>query len=179
MKTLPELQEIYLESRNQRDFEALYRAVKDLARRQAVGKLKASRVKYPLSQVTEDATADFMMMYLKNPNWRCIGFYTRIGLAVKNTIGGPTKSATAKHIHGKCGILTGMEPAREDKTPPADIMEVLEDDKDRKDILLWVYHSNTLRGFLKGLEAYKSVQWIVDNYPGLHGLYFKTRYKYG
>ena len=176
MKTLPELQEIYLESRSQRDFEALYRSVKELAYKIALGKVRKDG---NIQEVAGDATARFMMMYIKYPLWKCTSFRVRVGRDVQSIICIPLRTSTAKHIHGKCGILTGMEPAREEKALPADIMEVLEDDKDRKDILLWVYHSDTLRGFLKGLEAYKTVQWIMDNYDGLHGLYFKTRYKYG
>ena len=175
--TLPELQAEYLTTRTKADFNALYLGVQGLARKIAIGKAKGKNL--DLDQITGDATADFMMMYIKNPVWQCRGFYVLIGLAVIETISRPTKTKTAKHIYGKCGILTGMEPAREDKTPPADIMEVLEDDKDRKAILLWVYHSNTFRGFIKGMTEIKKRQWIADNIAGLHGLYFNTRYKYG
>jgi len=180
-KELEVLQDRYLQERTEVYFNELYRKIYLLARMITIRKLKRAGV-YDVDKVeivSSDASSMFMMQYVKKPEWRCQYFQTRLSNDVfhclhnKNKCNDYTFYAKNKPLNDK---ILFIPKQIETKT---DIMDILQEDKQRSTILLSVYKVNTIESFLIELSHIKSIAWIKENIKALIKLYNLTRVKHG
>ena len=180
LKTLLELQEIYVQDRTREAYNELYRAVLVLSKGITTNKLKKAKCydRDKANLYALDATAQFMMMYVKNPDWRCKFFKTRLAMDVFHVLHNKSK-CNDYSFYANTTVFTGRETVEETVRQAICIMDVLKEDKDSKAILLLNYKSDTFRLFLLNLGEIKPIWWIRENLKGLESLYKHTRIENG
>lgn len=139
-------------------------------------KLTKSGVTYPIYKMDElshDASIRFIEQYIKNDNYICIQFSTRLNhealFALYN------KKTKTKDQH-ETALYDNVEVQVESKEDDRFVIEdIMSDTTYWRNVLQDCYRATSFKKFLLTINQYVSVQWIVDHVKRLKKLYKNTR----
>lgn len=171
-----QLQNKYIESRKEADFNTLYKYVLHYAKGSISSRLKKAGIydEAKAEGFAVTATNNFMIMYRK-PEWVCNHFNTRFGLSIRDVLYNKHR-ANDRFYYDHNTEMIGGDTTSKEKQEPVDIMILLEDDKDRTNILMAVYKARTFRGFVLTVCEIKGRSWVENNAVQVYTLYRCTRH---
>ena len=159
-----ELQAEYLETRNERAFNALWQEVQGIAVSLLYSRIRNTQAFIDVEEKATDATNNFMGMYLKNDSWKCSAFAYRINCDVKDVL----YNKKQKKIDAEINIPPNYKIIQQniDDMYNFDI---------NCDIIKEVERSNTFRVFIKRILIYTDREYIRRNVNRLNELYVSTK----
>lgn len=172
-KLVLQLQEKYLSSRADYDFEKLRTAVQGIAKSLILLKLKGKDIYLDADEKSYDASIRFMMMYLKHPTWSCKAFAFRIDCEVKYILYNKKQQKIDKEIEIPETVFY-TEIQLKEKTNRV-IEDLMEDSEYWRNILLDCYKSTSFKLFILKLSKYHNRQFVEDHFDRLKLLYKNTR----
>ena len=170
---ISKLQENYLSDRNDDNFEKMRLEVQNISSIIIYTELKKTGAYLKVSEKSYDTSIHFMMMYLKNPEWKCTAFYFRIRCDVLHILYNKGQQKSDK----ECIMPQKMEYIQPNVKENTDstLESMIEDSPYWRNILLDCYHSKTFPGFITTISKYHNRTWCFDHIHRLKHLYKYSR----
>lgn len=180
-KLAESLQERYLETRADADWEALRKEVESIATGLIYYFLrKTGGFIHNVPEMAYECSTRFMEMYSpkkKNPNWRCQSFSYRVGCEAKYFL----YNKKQRQVDMEVQLDPNFEyeaPARQEKESLDRVIEdLMEDSEYWRNILLDCYKARSFKAFITSIAQYQDREFCETHILRLKDLYKNTRKK--
>lgn len=170
---LKKLQIIYLMTRSDKIYVEIDRLLSDLTSTLMIKILNKTHYIMPKAEFIDkrdEAKFRFLQMYLKNPEWYCTHFSTRLAMDIRYILYNNQMKV--------CPLEPSLYIEKEYKEPEDDVLgDIIKDTKYWRNIFLLCYKSRSYKGFILGIEPIVGKRWIYDHAKRLKKLYKNTRLK--
>ena len=173
------LQERYLETREDLDWEALRKEVEQIAIALLYAEAKKRGFYRPdLEDFAYEASTRFMEMYSpqkKNPNWRCQSFSYRVGCEVRYLLYNKKQQRIDQELDFDPAMeCEGPAPSRWESLDHV-IEDLMEDTPWWRNVLLDCYKARSFKAFITSIAAYQDREFCETHILRLKDLYKNTR----